>query len=86
MFYADFHGKGYATEASRVLLEYVFNSLKLNRVEAYAPPENVASQNELRKLGFSKEGLKKQHFRFNIGEYSDSIVFGLVMEDYDGNR
>ncbi len=82
MFRADYRGNGYATEAAKEVLSYAFNELKLNRVEAYTAPDNLASQKVLLKLGFFKEGFKKQHFRFTSGEYSDSMVFGLVLEDY----
>jgi len=80
MFHKDSHGKGYATEASKVVIDYGFEELKLNRIEAYVAPENVASQNVLKKLNFSHEGMKKSHFKLEDG-YSDSLVFGLLREE-----
>jgi len=81
MFHQNFHGKGYATEASKVVVDYGFEELKLNRIEAYVAPENIASQNVLKKLNFSHEGMKKSHFNTGNG-YSDSMVFGLIRSDY----
>lgn len=75
------HGKGYATEASVLVVEYGFDQLNLHRIEAYVGTANLASQRILKKLGFSHEGMKKQHYKIGV-EYSDSEVYGLVRPDY----
>ncbi len=62
-------GKGYATEAGELIIKYGFEVLKLNRVEAFTAPENLLSQNVLKKLGFSHEGLKRSHY--NSERYGD---------------
>ena len=51
-FKKDVWGKGFATEAARPLIAYGFDVLKLNEITAVTHPENAASQNVLRKLGF----------------------------------
>lgn len=48
--------KGYATEAGESVLEYAFGEIELDRVVAYARPENVRSIRVLQKLGFVPEG------------------------------
>ncbi len=47
----DFWGLGYATEMSRVLIEYGFDALKLDQIVGITLEENVASQNVLKKIG-----------------------------------
>jgi len=49
-------GKGYATEASVVCLDYGFNILGLNEIVATAMKENSASINVMKKLGLKYEG------------------------------
>ncbi len=44
--------KGYGTEASSAMLDYVFNQLDLTEVHAFAVRENKASINIIQKLGF----------------------------------
>ena len=50
-FLEEFWGKGYATEGSRKLLEYAFQTLNLPRVVAIALEENRASTRVMEKLG-----------------------------------
>ncbi|WP_299106681.1 GNAT family N-acetyltransferase [uncultured Tenacibaculum sp.] len=44
--------KGYATEATKLIIKYVQNTFKQEKVYAFTIPENNASQNLLKKLGF----------------------------------
>jgi ribosomal-protein-alanine N-acetyltransferase len=45
--------KGYATEASKAWLEYGFNQMKIDEMNAYTHLENGASNHILQKVGFS---------------------------------
>jgi [ribosomal protein S5]-alanine N-acetyltransferase len=53
-------GYGYATEASRALLEFGFEQLGLHRIWAYCIAENVASARVLEKIGMKYEGLQRE--------------------------
>ena len=48
-----FWGKGYATEASIAWLEYGFNEMKIEKMNAYTHAENQASNHILEKIGMS---------------------------------
>lgn len=50
-FAKPFWGKGYATEAGRALVDYGFDVLGLERINAIAQAENAASNRVLEKLG-----------------------------------
>jgi ribosomal-protein-alanine N-acetyltransferase len=50
-------GQGYATEASRAVLRYAFEVMKLKRLVAIADPANTASVNVMRKVGMTFEGM-----------------------------
>lgn len=73
-------GYGYATEAASALLEWAFDTLDLNRVQAETDTRNVASARVLEKVGFMREGTLREDCVVN-GEVSDSWVFGLIRRD-----
>lgn len=53
----DARGKGFATEAALCVIEFCFNSLNINRVQAGVDPENISSIRVLEKCGMQFEGL-----------------------------
>ena len=53
-------GHGYATEASRALLDFGFKQLGLHRIWAYCLEENVASARVLEKVGMRYEGRQRE--------------------------
>ena len=60
------HGKGYATEFVRALVEAAFTATDLTRLIAYTEPENAASQRVLTKNGFVCNGIAdNQQWRFS---------------------
>lgn len=52
----EYWGKGIATECVRLVIEYAFSELKLEKVSAYVYPENKASMRILEKNGLKKNG------------------------------
>jgi RimJ/RimL family protein N-acetyltransferase len=48
---ADFHGKGYATEAARAAVAYGFEKLFLTEIVAFTIPANTPSRRVMEKLG-----------------------------------
>ena len=74
-------GQGYATEAARSLLQWAFDTLDLNRVQAEADTRNLASARVLEKLGFLREGTLREDCVVN-GDVSDSWVYGLLRREW----
>lgn len=74
-------GHGYATEAARALLQWAFDTLDLNRVQAETDTRNLASARVLEKVGFVREGTLREDCVVN-GEVSDSWVFGLLRREW----
>lgn len=79
---AAFRGKGLMQEAMMPVLSYGFNTLHLNRVEAYVGNDNEASINIMKKMHFSLEGNLKEHY-LHEGVLEDSLVFGLLKKDFE---
>jgi [ribosomal protein S5]-alanine N-acetyltransferase len=78
-------GHGYATEAARALVQWGFDALDLNRVQAETDTRNAASAHVLEKLGFRQEGTLREDCIVN-GQVSDSWVYGLVNRDWKPSR
>ncbi|MCL9659921.1 GNAT family N-acetyltransferase [Paenibacillus hunanensis] len=54
-------GKGYASEAIGLLVDYAFSSLQFNRIEAKVMPENRSSIKLLQRLHFTCEGMLQEY-------------------------
>ena len=74
-------GHGYATEAAGALLQWSFDTLDLNRVQAETDTRNAASARVLEKLGFVREGTLREDCVVN-GDVSDSWVYGLLRREW----
>lgn len=73
----DYRKKGICVEAGKLLVNFGFNVLNLNRIFAGSVVPNVFSRNALSKMGFVEEGVFHSHFK--KGEkYYDLVVFGIV--------
>lgn len=73
-------GKGLMTAAVRATVEFAFETLHLNRVEAACLPHNAASIRLLEKVGFAREGYARKYLCIE-GRWQDHILFGLVRSD-----
>jgi ribosomal-protein-alanine N-acetyltransferase len=73
--------KGYMTEAISTILDYGFNTMNLNRIEACIGPANTASLSLINKYRFTKEGYLRQHY-IRGEDIQDSVIFSLLKEEY----
>nr|WP_310257385.1 GNAT family protein [Fictibacillus barbaricus] len=71
------NGKGYTTEAVKLIVKYAFDELKLHRVEAGVMPHNLGSIRVLEKAGFEKEGLARKNVKIN-GKWEDHQQMAIV--------
>ncbi len=60
---AESWGAGFATEASRALIEFGFRDLGLAKIYAQVLEGNRASCHVLEKLGMIEEGIRRRHIR-----------------------
>lgn len=75
------NGRGYATQAVRLILDFAFGRARLHRVQAAVLPRNVASQRVLQKSGFSREGRSTKYLQIN-GVWEDHDVYAITAEDW----
>ena len=72
--------KGYATEATRAIIEWAFRQPSIYRVNASTDVENFASQRVMEKAGMTREGfLRKYAVHPNISDVPrDCYVYAIV--------
>ena len=74
-------GKGIATRCCRILIDYVFDELKLNRVQINCNVENIKSRAIPERLGFKLEGIHRQVEWLNE-EFRDWAIYAMLKEDW----
>jgi RimJ/RimL family protein N-acetyltransferase/quinol monooxygenase YgiN len=78
-------GNGYATEASRAVIEYGFATLGLDRIFASHFASNPASGRVLAKLGMSREGVARAHI-LKWGTAQDSVQFAILRTEWAARK
>lgn len=74
-------GKGYGTEAIKLLQDFAFNKLNLHKLELEVRDFNDRATNCYKKCGFIEEGRKRECF-FADGKYYDNIQMGILKREY----
>ncbi len=73
--------KGIMSEALLPIIKYGFETMKLNRIEAFVGPTNTASLRVMKKFNFTEEGCLRKHF-CKDDVYQDSFAFSLLKDEY----
>jgi [ribosomal protein S5]-alanine N-acetyltransferase len=83
----EFRDKGYATSAIKKLQRIAFarDELDLDRLEAVAAVENVASRKALERAGFQLEGIARAYLIVN-GDRLDHARYGLLRTDVERDQ
>ena len=74
-------GNRYMTEVLAAVIDFGFNSLQINRIEAEVMNGNTASGKLLEKARFSKEGTLRDWMYWN-GTHYDMIMYSILKKDY----
>jgi RimJ/RimL family protein N-acetyltransferase len=73
--------KGHGTEALQIMVDYLFLTKDIMRIQASTDVRNKASQKILEKVGFKKEG-EIRKASFVRGQWVDEYVYGILREDW----
>ena len=76
-------GKGYGTQAQRLLARYLFAHTTAQRIEAATEVGNVAEQRALEKAGFTREGVLRGT-GWRDGAYRDGVWYSMLRTDQPG--
>ncbi|WP_267403063.1 MULTISPECIES: GNAT family protein [unclassified Chryseobacterium] len=76
-----FYGKGYASEALKSVIDFLFNDLNKHRIMASIDPDNGDSMKLMERIGLRKEG----HFKKSLfwkGKWVDDVIYAVLKEEW----
>ena len=81
----DYWGKGYGTDAIRLILRYGFTELGLRRVSLSVLATNARAIRAYEKVGFVVEGRTRHTTRYD-GRWLDDVFMGILREEWEVKR
>lgn len=72
---------GYGTEAYKLLMDYGFIELGLNKIYGYQLGHNAAAHRVIEKLGWKRDGLLRQDV-YSHGQIKDRWMVSVLREDW----
>jgi ribosomal-protein-alanine N-acetyltransferase len=75
-------GNGFATEGITAVLHFAFTHMNLNRVDATTIADNHRSVRLLQRLGFTREGTRRDYSWEEDGTFHDSAIYGLLCNEW----
>lgn len=78
----NYWGKGIATKTTALLLDYLFNEIDVNRIQAFVMPENEKSKNVLLRNNFIKEGTIRQGNYWKGRGVVDLELYSILKAEY----
>jgi RimJ/RimL family protein N-acetyltransferase len=74
-------GKGYAKEAVKLLVDYLFSGYPTERIGAFTEEENIPAQKVMESLGFRREGiLRLALFRDSL--WRNIAIYAILREEW----
>jgi ribosomal-protein-alanine N-acetyltransferase len=73
--------KEYGTEAVQLMVDYLFLSKELARIQAIVDVRHIASQRVLEKAGFQREGTMRDE-SFDRGEWRDFYLYSILRREW----
>ncbi|MGE4497252.1 MAG: GNAT family N-acetyltransferase [Deferribacterales bacterium] len=80
----NFWGKGVAKKVYKVILDYAFGTLGLNRITSGCNEHNTGMVKVLEYFGYKQEGVLRESDYIN-GTYSNHLLFGILRSEYKGD-
>jgi RimJ/RimL family protein N-acetyltransferase len=78
----DYQHGGYGTEAYRLLQDYGFEELGMNRIYGFQLENNAAAHRVVEKLGWKREGLLRS-FVFSHGKLKNCYIVSIIRQDWE---
>jgi RimJ/RimL family protein N-acetyltransferase len=83
VYLAEHRGKGVATEAVNLLVCYLFENKRVNRIRLVIDPDNLASRRIAEKCGFRHEGTARGAW-YHKGFHRDVDIYAILHKDVIG--
>lgn len=81
----EYWNQGYCTEAAKIMLEYGFQKLNLNKITATHITRNPSSGKVMEKIGMKKEGILREHV-YKWSKYEDLVTYGILRKEWEINN
>ena len=78
-------GKGYGTDALRVLLRFAFDEMNLHKITLLVYENNESGRRLYEKVGFQYEGTLRQQI-YRQGEYHNQLVYSILSSEFGGSH
>jgi RimJ/RimL family protein N-acetyltransferase len=65
----------------RIIVDYLFLSKDIERIQACTDTRNLASQKVLENVGFKREGMMRRYL-FIRGAWRDACLYSIIREDW----
>lgn len=81
----EYRGRGYCTNAARLLLGYAFKDFKAHKVVAMCNEYNEASYRVMEKIGMQREGVFREEL-FWHGKWVNQFFYSILESEYEQNE
>ena len=78
---SKFQRKGFATEATKALIEFGFDKINLHKIQVCHKSINEPSKKLIQKCGFKYEGTLRDFFYMD-GQYVDRLYYSMLKDEY----
>jgi RimJ/RimL family protein N-acetyltransferase len=78
-------GRGYGTDAMRVIVGYAFREMGLHRIQLAVAPFNPAGIRAYQKAGFAEEGRRRESV-LHDGRWYDEVLMSILDHEWEAPR
>ncbi len=78
----NYEGKGIVTDSCKVLINYAFAELKMNRIEIHCATENTRSSQIPERLNFKLDGVLRQS-EWRHTRFFDMAIYSMLAEEWE---
>lgn len=82
---SQFHRKGFASEATKAIIDFSFRCVNFHKVQVCHKENNIASKGVIQKCGFTYEGTLRDYFYMD-GKYVNRLYYSMIISEWEINR
>lgn len=82
---SPFWGAGIFEQGAALVMEFAFEQIRVNRLEARCAAKNGRGNKALRKVGAVAEGILRKAFMVN-DEWLDQVLYAIVAQEWQASR
>ncbi len=79
----NYWNKGITSEALSAVMSFLFKEVGIHKITAKHDIDNPASGKVMQKCNMTCEGKLREHYLRHDGTYSDSLVYGILKNEFE---